>query len=89
MGHDGFTVEFLWAGDRLVLGCFCGAITTLTRADLILLCGAEAPLDGIGLRVRCARCAQPPIQARFEWARDRDEEGEGDAGGGSPAESDR
>ena len=89
MGRDGFTVEFLWADDRLVLGCFCGAITTLTRTDLILLCGAGAPLDGIGLRVRCARCGQPPIQARFEWEEDRDEEGGGAAGGGAPTESDR
>ena len=54
--------------DRLLPGCACGARTTLTRDDLILLLGGDAPLDLIGLRLRCARCGQQPWGARFEWA---------------------
>lgn len=70
VGEDGFGVGWLRSGDRLLLGCPCGAATILTRDDLILLLGADAPLDLIGLRLRCARCGQPPREARFEWAGD-------------------
>jgi hypothetical protein len=73
MAEDGFTVAWLRPGDRLVLGCHCGAVTTLTPADLALLLGADAPLNGIGLRLRCARCGQPPCEARFDW----EDEGDG------------
>ncbi len=66
------TLACLRPGDRLVLGCPCGAVTTLARADLLLLLGAGAPLDGIELRLRCARCGQPPCEARFEWQDGRD-----------------
>ena len=67
-----FTVAWLRPGDRLVLGCLCGAETALARAALILLLGADAPLDLIGLRLRCARCGQPPCDAWFDW-RDEDD----------------
>jgi hypothetical protein len=72
-------------GDRLVLACLCGAVTTLARGDLALLLGADAPLDLIGLRVRCARCGQPPCDGWFEWERDGDDawpDGRRDHGGG-------
>ena len=68
MAGDGFDVGWLRSGDRLVLGCICGAVTTLGRADLIFLLGADAPLDLIGMRLRCARCGQRPHEAWFEWA---------------------
>ena len=64
-GEDGFNVGWLRSGDRLLLGCTCGAATTLTRDDLILLLGADAPLDLIGLRLRCARCGQQPWEASY------------------------
>ncbi len=67
-GGDGFDVGWLRSGDRLLLGCMCGATTTLTRDDLVRLLGADAPLDLIGLRLRCARCGRPPWEARIEWA---------------------
>ncbi len=60
MVDDGSTVGWLRPGDRLVLACLCGAETTLGRGDLIRLLGTAAPLDLIGLRVRCARCGQQP-----------------------------
>lgn len=63
---DPFTVARLRPGDRLVLGCGCGAAATLGRGDLIRLLGAAAPLDLIGLRLRCARCGGPPSGGRFE-----------------------
>ena len=68
MASDGPTVGWLRPGDRLVLACLCGATTTLGRDDLIRLLGADAPLDLIGLRVRCARCGQPPCDGRFDSA---------------------
>ncbi len=71
-GDDAFTVGWLRPGDRLVLGCHCGAVTTLARTDLVLLLGADAPLDLVGLRLRCARWGQPPCEARFDWQDDRD-----------------
>ena len=70
MASDGPTVGWLRPGDRLVLACLCGAETTLGRDDLIRLLGADAPLDLIGLRVRCARCGQPPYDGWFDWQRD-------------------
>ncbi|MDQ3989363.1 MAG: hypothetical protein M3291_09245 [Actinomycetota bacterium] len=70
MASDGPTVGWLRPGDRLVLACLCGAETTLGRDDLIRLLGANAPLDLIGLRVRCARCGQPPCGGWFDWQRD-------------------
>jgi hypothetical protein len=48
-------------------------VTTLTRGDLVLLLGADAPLDLIGLRVRCARCGQPPCDGWFDWERSGDD----------------
>jgi hypothetical protein len=85
MADDGSTVGGLRPGDRLVLACPCGAVTTLGRGDLVLLLGADAPLDLIGLRVRCARCGQPPRDGWFEWERGGDEassDRKGDQGGG-------
>jgi hypothetical protein len=70
MAGDGLTVRWLRPGDRLVLACLCGAATTLGRGDLIRLLGADAPLDLIGLRVRCARCGQQPCDGWFDWQRD-------------------
>jgi hypothetical protein len=72
MAEDEFTVAWLRPGDRLVLGCHCGAVTTLAPADLVLLLGADAPLDRIGLRLRCARCGQSPCEAWFDWEDDRE-----------------
>ena len=71
MANSGFTVQGLRPGDRLILGCFCGAVTAFARDDLILLLGADAPLHLIGLRFRCARCGQQPCNARFDWQRDQ------------------
>ncbi len=73
MANSGFTVRWLRPGDRLILGCLCGAVTAFARDDLILLLGADAPLDLIGLRVRCARCGQPPCDEWFEWRSDEDQ----------------
>ena len=70
MASDGLTVRWLRPGDRLVLACLCGAVATLAHGDLVLLLGADAPLDLIGLRVRCARCGQPPCGGWFDWQRD-------------------
>ena len=70
MVSDGLTVRWLRPGDRLVLACPCGAETTLGRDDLIRLLGADAPLDLIGLRVRCAHCGQQPCDGWFDWQRD-------------------
>jgi hypothetical protein len=81
MAGDGFDVGWLRSGDRLVLGCACGAVTTLTRADLVLLLGADAPLDMIGLRVRCARCGQQPQEAWFAWEESARESGSHPGGG--------
>jgi hypothetical protein len=75
MADDGSTVGWLRPGDRLVLDCPCGAVTTLARDDLVLLLGADAPLDLVGLRVRCARCGQQPSSGWFDWERGRDEGG--------------
>jgi hypothetical protein len=72
MARDGLTVRWLRPGDRLVLGCLCGAVTTLGRGDLILLLGAAAPLDFIGLRARCARCGQPPSDGSSDWQRNQE-----------------
>ena len=74
-GDDAPAMARLRPGDRLVLGCRCGAATAPGRADLIHLLGADAPLDPIGLRLRCARCGQPPCNGWFGWQRDRDEGG--------------
>ena len=86
---DPFTVARLRPGDRLVLGCGCGAATTLGRGDLIRLLGAAAPLDLIGLRLRCARCGGPPSGGRFEWGPGWNEGGRGAPAGrrgaGAPA----
>jgi hypothetical protein len=75
MASDGPVVGWLRPGDRLVLACFYGAETTLSRGDLVRLPGADAPLDLIGLRVRCARCGRPPCDGWFDWRRDEDEGG--------------
>ena len=73
-GDDAPAVARLRPGDRLVvLGCRCGAATTPGRDDLILLLGADAPLDPIGLRLRCARCGQPQCDARFDRQDDQDD----------------
>jgi hypothetical protein len=55
MADDGSTVGGLRPGDRLVLACLCGAVTTLARGDLFLLLGSDAPLDMIGLNFRATR----------------------------------
>ena len=73
MADDGSTVGGLRPGDRLALACLCGAVTALGRGDLVLLLGADALLDLIGLRVRCARCGQPPCDGWFDWERDPDQ----------------
>jgi hypothetical protein len=85
MADDGSTVGGPRPGDRLALACLCGAVTALGRGDLVLLLGADAPLDPIGLRMRCARCGQPPRDGWFEWGRDPDDAWSGrrrDHGGG-------
>jgi len=69
-GPTGPTVGWLRPGDRLVLACLRGAATTLGRGELVLLLGADAPLDLIGLRVRCVRCGQPPCDGWFDWEPD-------------------
>ncbi len=71
MANSGFTVQWLRPGDRLILGCFCGAVTAFARDDLISLLGADAPLHLIGLRLRCTRCGQQPCNARFDWQCDQ------------------
>ncbi len=71
MANSGFTVRWLRPGDRLILGCLCGAVTAFARDDLISLLGADAPLHLIGLRLRCTRCGQQPCNARFDWQRDQ------------------
>ena len=73
MADDGLTAGWLRPGDRLVLGCRCNAVTALGRDDLVLLPGADAPLDPIGLRLRCARCGQPQCDARFDRQDDQDD----------------
>ena len=70
MANSGFTVRWLRPGDRLILGCLCGAVSAFARDDLISLLDAGAPLHLIGLRLRCTRCGQRPSNARFDWQRD-------------------
>lgn len=60
MGH-------LNLGDGLRVKCGCKE-RTFSRYELIQLLGEDAPMENIGLRIRCSRCGERPRDAWVTWA---------------------